>query len=355
MAASKQKDLLLALELITSPELPRIARSFAAEALKMQEKAKPWAMGKGIQGIGIAEKITDGQKLGVLAIKVYVEKKLPKSKLEDVVPKNLTVPGVEEKIETDIQEIGIVAKEPNTIRVRPAIPGFGVGHVNITVGTFGCLVRKKDDDETLYILSNSHVLADEGTGTVGDRVIQPGKYDGGAAPGDVIAELSQWIPFQFTSTGYPNTVDAAIAKVKNKASVTSAIRLIGVPTGASNRVRARDAGAEDGSDDGLHPGDHPGYQLPHGAQLQETRRRVRSRRLAGSGSLHPIHRWRRQRIRRAGHEQEDRGPPFRGFPFFQYLQQDKQCPHPTRHRCCHVENLRAILEFPPEIVPICYT
>ena len=237
MAASKQKDLLLALELITSPELPRIARSFAAEALKMQEKAKPWAMGKGIQGIGIAEKITDGQKLGVLAIKVYVEKKLPKSKLEDVVPKNLTVPGVEEKIETDIQEIGIVTKEPNTIRVRPAIPGFGVGHVNITVGTFGCLVRKKDDDETLYILSNSHVLADEGTSTVGDRVIQPGKYDEGAAPGDVIAELSQWIPFQFTSTGYPNTVDAAIAKVKNKASVTSAVRLIGVPTGASNRVR----------------------------------------------------------------------------------------------------------------------
>jgi len=237
MAASKQKDLLLALELITAPELPRIARSFAAEALKMQEKAKPWAMGKGIQGIGIAEKITDGQKLGVLAIKVYVEKKLPKSKLEDVVPKNLTVPGVEEKIETDIQEMGIVTQEPNTIRVRPAIPGFGVGHVNITVGTFGCLVRKKDDDETLYILSNSHVLADEGTGAVGDRVIQPGKYDGGAAPGDVIAELSQWIPFQFTSTGYPNTVDASIAKVKNKASVTSAIRLIGVPTGASNRVR----------------------------------------------------------------------------------------------------------------------
>jgi len=155
MAASKQKDLLLALELITAPELPRIARSFAAEALKMQEKAKPWAMGKGIQGIGIAEKITDGQKLGVLAIKVYVKKKLPKSKLEDVVPKNLTVPGVEEKIETDIQEIGIVTEEPNTIRVRPAIPGFGVGHVNITVGTFGCLVRKKDDDQTLYILNET--------------------------------------------------------------------------------------------------------------------------------------------------------------------------------------------------------
>jgi hypothetical protein len=237
MPAHTQKDLLLALELITSPEVPHIVRGFQAEAVKMQAKAKPWVMGKGIQGIGIAEKITDGEKLGVLAIKVYVEKKLPKSRLEDLVPKDMRVPGVEENVATDVQEIGVVTKEPNTIRVRPAIPGFGVGHVKITVGTFGCLVRKTKESNTLYILSNSHVLADEGTGSVGDPVIQPGDYDGGTAPANVIAELSQWIPFKFTSEGYPNTVDAAIAKVKNKASVTSAIRLIGVPAGVSNRVR----------------------------------------------------------------------------------------------------------------------
>jgi Trypsin len=237
MPARTQKDLLLALELITSPEVPHIVRGFQAEAVKMQAKAKPWVMGKGIQGIGIAEKITDGEKLGVLAIKVYVEKKLPKSRLEDLVPKDMRVPGVEENVATDVQEIGVVTKEPNTIRVRPAIPGFGVGHVKITVGTFGCLVRKTKESNTLYILSNSHVLADEGTGSVGDPVIQPGDYDGGTAPANVIAELSQWIPFKFTSEGYPNTVDAAIAKVKNKASVTSAIRLIGVPAGVSNRVR----------------------------------------------------------------------------------------------------------------------
>jgi hypothetical protein len=237
MPSHTQKELLIALELITSPEVPHMVRGLEAEAVKMQAKAKPWAMGKGIQGIGIAEKITDGVKLGVLAIKVYVEKKLPKSKLQDLVPKEMRVPGIEEKVVTDIQEIGVVKKEPNTIRVRPAIPGFGLGHVKITVGTFGCLVRKKGDPKTLYILSNSHVLADEGNGSVGDPVIQPGAYDDGVVPGDVIAELSQWIPFQFTEEGFPNTVDAAIAKVKNKASVTSAIRLIGVPAGVSDRVR----------------------------------------------------------------------------------------------------------------------
>ena len=187
--------------------------------------------------MGSPKKSRAEQKLGVLAIKVYVEKKLPKSKLEDPVPKDLCVPGVDGKIETDVQEIGVVTKEPNTIRVRPAIPGFGLGHVNIAVGTFGCLVRKTSDSDTLYILSNSHVLADEGTGSVGDPVIQPGAYDGGAAQADVIAELSQWIPFDFTSAGFPNTVDAAIARVKNKASVTSAIRLIGIPAGVNKRIR----------------------------------------------------------------------------------------------------------------------
>ena len=237
MLRDTQKDLLLALDLITAPELPHIVRGFQAEAVKIQAKAKPWVMGKGIQGIGIAEKISDGEKLGVLAIKVYVAKKLPKSKVEDLVPKDLCVPGVEARIATDVQEIGVVTKEPNTIRVRPGYPGFGLGHVKIKVGTFGCLVRKKSDPNTLYILSNSHVLADEGTGSVGDPVIQPGAYDGGTAPADAVAELSQWVPFNFTSAGFTNTVDAAIAKVKNKASVTSAIRLLGVPAGVNMRIR----------------------------------------------------------------------------------------------------------------------
>jgi hypothetical protein len=52
--------------------------------------------------------------------------------------------------------------ELDTQRHRPAFPGCGLGHTDVTVGTFGCLVRKKGDPNNLYILSNSHVLANEG-------------------------------------------------------------------------------------------------------------------------------------------------------------------------------------------------
>ena len=109
--------------------------------------------------------------------------------------------------------------------------------MKVTVGTFGCLVRRKGDKKGLYILSNSHILANQGVASVGDVIIQPGRADGGKAPKDVIAKLNDWVPFQFTPSTFPNLVDAAIAKVKAPKLVTSAIRLIGVPKGVSKVVR----------------------------------------------------------------------------------------------------------------------
>jgi protease-4 len=38
-----------------------------------------------------------------------------------------------------------------------------------------------------YLLSNNHVLADEDRARKGDAVLQPGRFDGGKAPGDVVA------------------------------------------------------------------------------------------------------------------------------------------------------------------------
>ncbi len=230
-----KKDLLLALEMITGGDQAPLPETLRAAAQTVHARASPWTMGEGIQGVGIAEKITDGQRVGEVVIKVYVDKKKPKSKLRNLVPTGIKIPSVPEKIPTDVEEIGRVEKEPNTMRVRPAIPGFGLGHLNVTVGTFGCLVRKRNDSQTLYILSNSHVIADEGVAAVGDPIVQPGALDGGTASGDVLAHLSEWVPFNFTLTGYPNQVDAAIARVR-ASSVTSAIRLISVPAGVSRRV-----------------------------------------------------------------------------------------------------------------------
>jgi hypothetical protein len=234
---AKKDKLLLALEMITEGTDAQVPESFRAEAANVRAAATPWTSVSGVQGFGIAEKITDGEQLEEVVLKVYVDKKKPKSKLSDPVPKTVRVPGWEAPVATDVEEIGVLSTQPNTTRLRPAAPGFGVGHLQITVGTLGCLVQKKGNKKTLYILSNSHVLANEGLAAAGDPIVQPGRDDGGASPEDVIAELTEWAPFQFTATGFPNLVDAAIAKVKSAESITSAIRLIGVPKGISSTVR----------------------------------------------------------------------------------------------------------------------
>ncbi|MGH7138721.1 MAG: trypsin-like serine protease, partial [Pirellulales bacterium] len=118
-----------------------------------------------------------------------------------------------------------------------AIPGYSICHFADTAGTFGCLVKKRGDKKSLYILSNSHVLANSGLGAIGDEILQPGPFDGGTTTQDVIASLAEWVPFQFSAAGYPNLVDAAIAKVRSAKSVTSAIRIVGVPNGVSRTVR----------------------------------------------------------------------------------------------------------------------
>jgi hypothetical protein len=231
-----EKQIVALLDMLTEGAIAATAiDGVRTEAATLHKAAKPWTEGKGIQGVGVGEKITDGEQLKEVVLKVYVDQKLPKSKLDNPVPPKVRMPGQDAEVKTDVEEIGRVEKEPNTARVRPAVPGFGLGHVKITVGTFGCLVRKKGE-RALYILSNSHVLADEGTGQLGDHIIQPGDHDDGQAA-DVIAELTSWVPFQFTTTGHPNLVDAAIAKVKKAAEVTSAVRLIGVPKGVSGVVR----------------------------------------------------------------------------------------------------------------------
>jgi hypothetical protein len=170
-------------------------------------------------------------------LKVYVEKKVPKSQCDNVVPAKVSIPGHSQRLATDVEEIGKVEIEPNTSRVRPAIPGFSIGHLKVTAGTLGCLVTLEGDKKGIYILSNSHVLANEGVARKGDTIIQPGVYDGGASPADAIAKLAAWIPFEFTSVGYPNLVDAAIAKVNRAKDVTSVIRKIGVPKAVSTVVR----------------------------------------------------------------------------------------------------------------------
>ena len=89
---------------------------------------------------------------------------------------------------------------------RPVPIGVSTGHPSITAGTIGARVT---DGTDVYALSNNHVYAASNGATIGDNVLQPGTFDGGADPADAIGTLFDFEPIVFG--GALNTIDAAIA------------------------------------------------------------------------------------------------------------------------------------------------
>ena len=159
-----------------------------------------------VVGLGIGYKEVGGKETTDLCIHVYVEKKLPKAEL---VPEAL-VPETVQGLPTDVIEVGVIEAQTYTACVRPARPGYSIGHYRITAGTFGCLVRGCGCGQT-YILSNNHVLANSNQARIGDAILQPGPYDHAQCQPRVIARLAAFIPINF-GKGHYNLVDAALAR-----------------------------------------------------------------------------------------------------------------------------------------------
>ncbi len=108
------------------------------------------------------------------------------------------------------QIIGKIVKQKkpwHQSRNRPLRIGGSIGHVDITAGTLGCFVTKNGAVD--YVLSNNHVLANENAGKVGDRIIQPGDFDGGRNPADTIGRLAAFTRLKKLK----NLVDCAIASL----------------------------------------------------------------------------------------------------------------------------------------------
>ena len=103
------------------------------------------------------------------------------------------------KGEMDAQEVGqIRALNWYQQANRPCVAGSSVMlERHNGAGTLGAFVHR-DDDGAVYLLSNSHVIADSGNAQLGDAVIQPGGLDGGTRS-DRIATLSEHAPIDFTS------------------------------------------------------------------------------------------------------------------------------------------------------------
>ena len=139
---------------------------------------------------GVGYKESDGEETDELCVIVSVTKKIPAPQLapSELVPRSL------DNLSTDVQEIGVIrAWQSPTDKWRPAPAGVSIGHVDVTAGTFGCLVYRGQD---LLILSNNHVLANCNQAQSGDPIIQPASSDGGTLS-DQIATLVDYVPLDF--------------------------------------------------------------------------------------------------------------------------------------------------------------
>lgn len=116
---------------------------------------------------------------------------------------------------------------PLRTRSRPVRGGWSVGHVSVTGGTLGCLV--KSDDGSLHVLSAGFVLAPPGA-TAGDAIIQPALVDGGRDPDDRVAVLSRY--FRPADNG----MDAAIATLVDNSVASGEIEGVGYLSGVADPV-----------------------------------------------------------------------------------------------------------------------
>lgn len=175
---------------------------------------------------GIGYKIVNGRATSDLAIICSVEVKKPKNKLS----KEDLVPAVIDNVPTDVKPTGVLrALQAPTGRFRPAPGGVSIGHVQITAGTLGCLVKKNNE---IYILSNNHVLANSNEAAIGDSILQPGTYDGGSNPLDQIAVLSEFIPIYFEGGENGNGSSCGIA-----GGIVSVLNTLAAWAGSSTRLR----------------------------------------------------------------------------------------------------------------------
>lgn len=184
-------------------------------AIKAKQKLKSIYKDQFI-GIGITKyKFIDNKPnlLDEYLIVFFVKKKLTKTQLstDKILPSSLTLDG--EKIITDVREIkqpailihslwdylGYYYKDVekkvqqecgcNQSRCRPIHPGLSVCDCELTACTLTGIFR--DSQNNIYAVTNAHctkftAVCQDGGNIINRQIAQPGPYDGGQCPNDVI-------------------------------------------------------------------------------------------------------------------------------------------------------------------------
>ena len=190
-----------------------------------------------VLGVGLGFKTINYQVTDEPCIHVLVQRKIDESFILD--SKNI-IPKEYMGIKTDVLEIGNPKFRSLTDKVRPLEGGYSIApSISSSAGTLSCIVTKLDSDNrrNFYILSNNHVLADQGDIPLETPILQPAKRDGGKLE-DIIAFLSEFIPLEFSfEEPYPiNYVDAAIAKITDEKLISTLIGYIGNVKGVDDAI-----------------------------------------------------------------------------------------------------------------------
>ena len=165
-----------------------------------------------VVGVGVGTKFTAGKETGTQCVRFYVVDKIHKEALgkKDLLPTEV------DGLPTDVIVTGrfrlFNSASDNKKKHRPVRPGTSIGFKFpppsgfVMAGTFGAVVARGSQR---FILSNNHVLTENGQIALGSLIFQPGLLDGGNAATDSVAVLTKFIKIKGTGT---NKVDCAIAK-----------------------------------------------------------------------------------------------------------------------------------------------
>ena len=137
-------------------------------------------------------------------------------------------------VRTDVIETTIPEAQQDTTRRRPVPGGGSIGpEASVSAGTLGGWACDNTDN-TIVLLSNNHVISNLDTLPVLRRIVQPGRFDGGVLPGDVIGSLKRHNPVNTVANPPPagtviptSVVDAAIGSIDGGIDIDHDVLAVG--------------------------------------------------------------------------------------------------------------------------------
>ena len=175
-----------------------------------------------VVGVGLGYKIKNGFNTFKKCLSVFVTNKLPYYNISS----NDMIPSYYYGIPTDVVNTGAFHLQKLNKRIRPVLGGYDIGPALVKEGgTLGCVVT---DGKYYYLLTCNHTITLEESIPLNYSITQPSNVYGGKSPEDVIATLSKYFPFKYSTSTQQgiNYVDCAIAKILKPSEVSSEIAFL---------------------------------------------------------------------------------------------------------------------------------